>query len=166
MGLFTAGSLGYLLPTAMTEEGLDRVVSAYQAKSHYANEPRERLRFSLRWSPSDSPLHLEGKEHFNDVAAMMNGISSTIRGIDTDNDWDEFNVFVNQVKAAICDVLKALDHEGVFGVGQSRQRVFVTLLMGDQDDSILRIGRSLNPPSTVTQFVKEWEEWGAFWKSR
>lgn len=54
MGLVTTGSFGYLVPTAMTEEGLDRAVRDYRRMPRYADEPLERLRLSLRWSFDDS----------------------------------------------------------------------------------------------------------------
>lgn len=166
MGLFTCGSFAYLVPTAMTEEGLNRAVREYQANPRYANEPLQSLRFSLRWSPCDSPLHLEGEEHFAEVNALMREVTEALHGIDIDQGWDEFKGFVSRLQASICEVLKQLDQEGMFGTGQERERVFVTMLMGDQDDSILDIGRGLNPPVTVKQFEKEWLAWGEFWNSK
>lgn len=166
MGLFTCGSLAYLVPTAMTEEGLDREVRRYQGYPEYAKESVENLRSSLRWSPCDSPLHLEGEEHFEEVNAIMEDIAETLHAIDTDRGWDEFDEFGGRVDTSICEVLKAMDQEGAFGVGQERERIFVTILMGDQDDSILHIGRRLNPLATVRQFEKEWQAWADFWESR
>jgi hypothetical protein len=160
MGLFTSGGLAYVYPTAMTEEGLDQVVREYQAKPAYANEQIENLRFSLRWSPCDSPLHLEGEEHFEETNECMADIAHAIHKIDTDQGWDEFESFVGRFHDSICNVLKAIDIEGVFGTGQERERVFVTIMMGDQDDSILHLGKRLNPMATVKNFEKEWRDWG------
>jgi hypothetical protein len=156
MGLYTCGSFSYLVPTAMTEEGLDRTVHKYKANPLYANESEDRLRLSLRWTPCDSPLHLEGEEHFTEVNTIMSSIAQTIYAIDIDNGWNEFEDFVNRLETSICEVLKVIDEEGIFGVGQEREGIFVTILMGDQDNSILHIGRRLNPPITIERFEKEW----------
>jgi hypothetical protein len=149
----------------MTEEGLERVVREYEANPMYANESPERLRLSLRWSPSDSPLHLEGASHFDKVNVLMEKVSEALNAIDIDHGWDEFNELVSRLETLICDVLKFMDQEGAFGIGQERVGIFVTMLMGDQDDSILQIGRRLNPPATVKRFEDEWRAWNDFWES-
>lgn len=165
MGLFTSGLFGYLVPTAMTEEGLDRVVREYQADPAYANEPPGRLRFSLRWSTCDSPLHLEGASHFDEVNVLMAEVSEAFSAIDIDHGWGEFEDFARRIETLICEVLTLVDQEGVFGVGKEREGIFVTMLMGDQDDSILTIGRRLNPPATVKRFENEWRAWCDFCES-
>jgi hypothetical protein len=166
IGLFTSGEFAYLLPTAMTEQGLNQVARKYQSKPRYASMSLQSLCRSLRWSPCDSPLHLEGEGYFGTVSQFMDEISSILSGIDTGRGWEEFEAVTENVLSAICDVLKGLDREGVFGFGQEREKIFVSVLMGDQDDSILTIGRRLNPDATVRQFEKEWEEWGRYWKSK
>lgn len=156
MGLFTCGLFSYLAPTAMTEEGLEIVARRYKAEPYYAEESLESLRHSLRWSPCDSPLHLEGEEHFQEVNDVMEEITWTLRQIDFERGWDEFDEFVGRLHTLLVDVLSTVDGEGVFGVGSEREKLFVSMLMGDQDDSILRIGRRLNPPRTIEQFESEW----------
>lgn len=166
MGLFTCGSYSYLLPTAMTEEGLNLVAQKYRSNPRYADQDLDRLRFDLRWSPCDSPLHLEGSEHFSDVESAMREISETIYSIDIDRGWEEFEEYIRQVTDTICEVLSELDREGVFGAGLIRQKTFVSILMGDQDDSILHIGRRLNPTATFEQFENEWKALCDYWTSR
>jgi hypothetical protein len=163
IGLFTCGSYSYLVPTAMTEEGLDCAVCDYHAKPRYAHEPLERLRFSLRWSPCDSPLHLEGAQYFEEINTQMLDVAEALCEIDIDHGWSEFNEFVVRVRTTIVDVLSIVDREGYFGSRQQREQAFVTMLMEDQDDSILHIGRRLNPPATVARFEKEWQAWKDFW---
>ncbi len=158
MSLYTSGGFSYLYPTAMTEEGLDQTVQRYQANPRYADEPVEQLRMSLRWSPCDSPLHLEADHHFDEVNAVMQDIYTTVCSIDTDQGWEEFDDFMAGVENSICEVLESADLAGVFGIGQEREKIFVTIMMGDQDDTILSIGRRLNPPSTFRQFEKEWQQ--------
>jgi hypothetical protein len=166
MGLLTPGLFGYVVPTAMTEQGLDSVVREYQAKPRYVNEPIDRLRFSLRWSPADSPLHLEGNKYFEEVNTLMPLISKELYEIDTDGGWDEFERFATRIKDAIIEVLAMIEKEGYFGTNQEREQVFVSILRDDQDDSILQIGRRLNPPATVARFEKEWQTWKDFWESK
>src|SRR5215468_10264015 len=56
-GIYTTDVVDYLMITASTEEGLSKVTAEYSGK--YGGDIDLRRR-SLRWSPCDSPLHLEG----------------------------------------------------------------------------------------------------------
>ena len=58
-GIYTTDAVDYLVITASTEEGLSKVTAEYCNK--YGGDASLR-QASLRWSPSDSPLHLEGQE--------------------------------------------------------------------------------------------------------
>jgi hypothetical protein len=163
IGLITTGDMGYVLPTAMTEEGLETVARKYKALQAYAATPLDQLRRELRWSPSDSPLLYEGKIHFDEVDRILDVITRRYQAIKTDHGSEESEDFWQLFVAAVCGVLAALDHERVFGTGRDREKVFVTMLIGDQDDSILHIGRRLNPSSTVAWFEKEWKAWTEYW---
>ena len=90
MGLLTLGLLGWLAPTAMTEEGLDRVVRRYQALPAFATESAASLRAFLRWNPSDSALREVGLDHFTEVNILMAQISETLAAIDIHHGWGEF----------------------------------------------------------------------------
>ncbi len=156
MGLYTCGLRSSLMPTAMTEEGLDQAFRSNRSYSGSAHRSDDHLRASLRWSPCDSPLHLEGEHHFDEVNKLMNDVYATLRTVDTDHGWEEFDDFTKGVDNAICEVLESVDLAGVFGTRQEREKIFVSILMGDQDDSILEFGRRLNPEKTFQQFEKEW----------
>lgn len=166
IGIFTDGLFSYLGPTAMTEQGLDEAVRRYQKMPRYENERPELLRFSLRWSPCDSPLHLEGEKHFQQLDGILGDIAKSLCSIDIDAGWDEFDDYVARVRDVIVEVLVQLDREGAYGSEAEREKIFVTMLMGDQDGSILDIGRRINPPATVRNFETEWRKWNELWKSR
>ena len=158
MALFTSGEFGYISPTAMTEEGLAAVVARYREDPAYSKETREDLQQSLRWSPCDSPLHLEGEEAFAAAQGVVREMSQALRGINTDDDWDEFDAFCDSIRDGLSDVLQEVDRQGVFGVGEEREQVFVAVMMGDQDESILDYGERLNPSATFERFQEQWED--------
>jgi hypothetical protein len=167
MGLFTSGSFRYFVPTAMTEEGLDQVTRKYKNYPQYATEPTDLLRFRLRWSPCDSPLHLEGERHFDEFnTEMMPSVYSALDDIDTEQGWDEFHTFVSHLENLVCEVLTEVDQEGVFGRGEERDKSFISVLMGDQDESIVSIGRRLNPSKSFERFESEWRDRSLYYKSR
>ena len=156
LGLWTDGGLDWLLPTALSEEGLDAILRECRAKGWYADETGEELRLSAKWSPEDSPHHLEGQEYFANVDKIMSDISDKLLEIDIEAGWEEFETFYAQVINSICNVFTSLDSEGLFGVGLARQSVFVTLMTMDQDDSILEIGQRVNPAESTRWFSAEW----------
>lgn len=157
MGLFTSGDLVYVVATAMTEQGLDRVFRKYRDNPIFADESDAELLLSLRWNPCDSPLHGEGVAFFESVQPIMNDVRARLDEIDTDLGWDEFNTFTATIDNCLCEALEQLDREGVFGTGTERERVFVTIMMGDQDNTIVDFGRRLNPRSTFERFRREWD---------
>lgn len=155
MGFFTSSQFISLLPVALTEDGLGLVSQNYLANPDFANESDAKLRLTLRWSPTDSPFLGEGAEYFTNVNVLMLEFSEALRSIDIDSGWSEFNAFINRIEESICEVLMVLDGEFIFGVGHDREKVFVSLLMGEWDNSIYRVGRRLNPPETFGRFAKE-----------
>jgi hypothetical protein len=154
MALYTAGELGYMFPTAMSEEGLTEVVASYRQKPRYASRTEAQLRDQLRWSPADSPHHEEvgDEETFAPVNARLNKLALVLRGIDTTTSWDTFHAFVARAHDSVFNVLHRLDGEGCFGTGAAREQIFVSMMMGDQDRSVLALGERLNPASTLERY--------------
>jgi hypothetical protein len=158
--LFTCGDLGYVVPTASTEEGLTQVAQEYAKKERYQEFSLQQLREDLRWSPADSPLHLDGEEHFHAVNKLAEHIPSILYEIPTDDSWDEFNTFCDKVLGVYVEVLKQLDAEGIFGVGEQRDSVLLNILMGDQgSDEWLRYAKLLNPEAVYRHFEKKYRAW-------
>ncbi|MCB9629465.1 MAG: DUF4303 domain-containing protein [Sandaracinaceae bacterium] len=153
MAFYTSGEFAYVVPTAMTEEGLDATVAVYLA-THAASENPEKLRRRLRWMPCDSPLHLEGEVHFEDAQPLVSEVCEALLAIESERAADRF---ADQVGDALCNALEELDRRGVFGRDLERRRVFVSVMMGDQDDSILEYGQRLNPQKTFERFRDEWK---------
>ena len=58
-GVYTTDLADYLSVTASTEEGLSEVSQRYVTET--GSDPAAQ-RVALRWSPTDSPLHREGRE--------------------------------------------------------------------------------------------------------
>ena len=158
MGLWTEGGLGWLLPTAMSEEGHDELLRQCRVKGWYADETDEEIRLLARWSPEDSRHNAEGRSYFDDVNVIMAEIADVLLDIDIDQGWEEFETFYAQVIRVICNVFIVLGDEGMFGAGEAREAVFVTLMTMDQDESILEIGRRVNPVGSVQRFSMEWTQ--------
>ena len=87
---------------------------------------------------------------------IMAEVADVLGDIDIDQGWEEFENFYAQVIRVICNVFIVLGDEGMFGVGEAREAVFVTLMTMDQDESILEIGRRVNPVGSVRRFSVEW----------
>ncbi len=131
MALYTSGGLDYVCPTSMSEQGLDQVFKRCRRDPQYDAVPDEALRASLRWSSCDSPLHLVGEEHFDVFQPVMEELAEAMQTIDTDESWDEFEAFWDGAIDAICTVLAGLDREGLFGAPPERERLFLTIMMGE-----------------------------------
>jgi len=157
LSLYTAGGLDYVIPTAMSEEGLAEVVADYRDKPGYAATNVKSLAESLRWSPDDSPHHGEGDDHFDDATARMRELGQILRGIDVTDERARFDAIVARAHEAFFAALHRLDEEGCFGAGAARERVFVSMMMGDQDRSVLALGQRLNPPATYERYRAAYE---------
>lgn len=147
--LYTSGELSYVTATGFSEEGLAEVVASYRAKPRHAKTPVATLRAQLRWSPDDSPHHDTEADAFEDVPMATVGTAlraAYARGA-TDGAAYRARVFATFVR-----VLRALDTEGAFGTGAARARTFVSVMMGDQDESVLEVARQVNPPAAVALY--------------
>lgn len=156
--LYTCGELNYVAPTASTEEGLTRVAEQYICKGYNQGRDLTQEREDLRWSPCDSPLHLEleGETHFEAVNELSMKFGELLHNIPIDDSWDEFETAVGEFIDICIDVLKRLDAEGVFGTGENRNAVTLNVLMGDQsDDERLEYARRLNPPSVYERLLSD-----------
>ncbi len=150
MALYTAGDLGYIMPTAMSEEGLAEAVASYRKKPRYAKVPVAKLSEQLRWSPCDSPHHDE--IDFTTVGTHMTALAAALNAIDVITERARFDAFVDRAHETVFQVLSALDAEHCFGKGRARERIFVSMLMGDQDRSVLTLGERLNPRTTYERY--------------
>jgi hypothetical protein len=149
-GFYTTALAEYLMVTASTEEGLSRVTAEYVQKD--GGDPVLR-RASLRWSPCDSPLHLEGEELLPRSTLLRDA------GPDPYEDSPEADETVSLVYAAAVEALSTLDREGVFGSAETRSQMVVGIWSGDQsNEERIEFARALNPPAVVERFARELEE--------
>jgi len=151
--LYTCEDLGYVFPTSSTEEGLTQVAQKYSAIKDYQGFSIEQLREDLRWSPCDSPLHVEGEEYFVEVNKFLSDVPRIVHAIPEEESWSEFEDFVDKFLGVCINVLKQLDTEGIFGEGERRNSIVLNILMGDQsDEERLRFAKLLNPSSVYNHF--------------
>jgi hypothetical protein len=153
--LYTNGPRSFLLPFVLTEQGLDRAVEHYKTVLGY-KESHEKLRSILRYMPEDSPYHCEGEAHFSDVNAVMLKAAEAIHSIDTAEDWDEFEAFNGRLDESLCAGLRAADLAGVFEASDRRDLMTLTVMMGDQDDTVFDFARALNSDEAVSRFLRDW----------
>ena len=149
-GFYTAALAEYLMVTASTEEGLSQVTAEYVQRG--GGDPALR-RASLRWSPCDSPLHLEGEGLLPRSTLLREA------GPDPYEDSPEADETVSLVYEAAVEGLAALDREGEFGSGEARAQIVVGIWCGDQsNEERVEFARTLNPPAVVDRFARVLEE--------
>ena len=151
--LYTTGGLDYIFPTVSTEEGLTIAAQKYSKLSNYRNFSLEELRERLRWSPCDSPLHVEGEENFVDVNNLVSNIHLILDAIPIEQSLSQFDDIHNEFLGVCIKVLKQLDNEGIFGEGEKRNSAVINILKGDQSDTErLKFAKILNPGSVYSHF--------------
>jgi hypothetical protein len=154
-GLFHAPLWHYICPTCNTEEGLTRTAEKYQLKypQYYEQQTIESLKQDVRWSPADWFYHLAGKEFFEPVNAWL--LKHDIYNASSEP-WEAWVEAIRLPMYALCrDVLRTLDKERLFGDTDTRQRIVLNIMMGDQDNSWLEHARLLNPPEVYARWLSE-----------
>ena len=154
---FTSGEFGYMAATASTYEGLEQVASQYKQMEFYRHRELEQLKRQLKWSPVDSPLHMECGGIIEPLQPFMDQISQELQDIPVvDNNWSKFEQYVAQVETAVESTLRRIDADGVFGIGNERKSIIVNLLMGDQDDqSRINFAKKVNPPKSAQMLIDD-----------
>jgi len=149
-GIYTTELVDYLMVTASTEEGLSAVTAKYW--SNNGGDPALH-RSSLRWSPCDSPLHVEGQG----LLARSEAIRR--QGPDPYEDSPESDEAVSMVFDLAVEILRDLDSEGLFGSDFGRSRLVLCVWKGDQSNEE-RVGyaRALNPKAVATRFATELDD--------
>jgi hypothetical protein len=140
----------YIIPPSNTEEGLIRRAQEYQLDKKnlgYAAKSIEQLARELRWNPADWEYVNTGNEHFKTVNEWLTRHDIYDRHR-SQKVWGEMILICQRV-------LSTLDHEGLFGTGERREHVTLNIMMYDQDSSILRHAKALNPQSVYERFLVE-----------
>lgn len=146
-GLYTAPCAEYLTVTASTEEGLARATAAYVGKRGGVPALRQA---SLRWSPADSPLHVEGDGLLPKSGALRDA------GPDPYDDSPAGAAAVKLVFESAVASLRDLDREGLFGAGVEREALVLGVWYGDQsDEERVEYARALNPGPVADRLARE-----------
>lgn len=141
--LYCAPNRAYIYPTAMSEAGFAQVRREYAARGFGPEYDA-----GLRWNP---PHHWLGLEHFAAVQPLAQAVGEAINGAEG-ADWERLYA---RVDAVLCEALDVIEAEGLFGVGAERERLFVGILMGDQDATSITFGYRLNPPAVAARYEAE-----------
>lgn len=172
--LYSHGSYSFVYTAASSEEGLTRSAEKHMAHDMAENHgwfnglSLDQVRMMLRHNIGDSPLHEPtiAETLFKIVCDLTEVRSNTLfnKWCDIANEVSEKAAFdavkpYNQTFLDMCfDVLRQLDHEGLFGKGRQRQRVVVNFLTAGQSRTeMVSYARALNPPAVVKRYESELE---------
>jgi Domain of unknown function (DUF4303) len=146
-GLYTTELADCLSVTAGTEEGLSEVSQRYGTGT--GGDPAAQ-RVALRWSPTDSPLHAEGRELLVDSDRLCR------EGPEPSDDTPEADEAIALIFDVAIQALRQLDAEGVFGAGVERAQLVLGIWKGDQsDEERIEFASLLNPRPVAERFARE-----------
>lgn len=130
-GLYVTRDVLFVGPTAGSEGGL----ASLETEGATAD----------RWALSRSPLHLWGEDRFDRVQTVL-----AARPDPYELGEEEFAKEVAARLEACFRALKALDGEGLFGEGEDRHRIVVSVYSADTSDrQRLEHAARLNPPEAL-----------------
>ncbi|WP_295856934.1 DUF4303 domain-containing protein [uncultured Xylophilus sp.] len=140
--LYTSGEYGYVCDTVSTVEGLHQIAKNYVQKGSFENI--QKAVRDLKWSPCDSPYHLENEHLFERSNALLSQIWNAVR---QDPAGDSDRVY-REVHAVFVDVLKTVRGSNIFAPD-----CLITLLAGDQSDEARLVNsEEVNPFSICRVF--------------
>lgn len=121
--LYTSSGYEYVCDTLSTAEGLDRAAEEYLIGRPLGTKAQA-VR-ALKWSPCDSPYHLENEHCFERSSRLLDSIWAEVRR-QPDKDSD---LLFRQIHDVFIAVLKTVRASNVFAPG-----CLLTLLAGDQSN--------------------------------
>ncbi len=156
LALYNSGdSWGYLFPTVSSVVGLHEVATDYKEKKYYQDQSIRELEADLKWSPCDSPHHINYESTLEESEKTLQQIEE-IMGEYWDNNQEDKCEKLHQNLVQIClKVLMQLDTEGVFNA-IDRSSFVLNLLNGDQsDEERLERAKILNPKQIFNKYKTE-----------
>ncbi len=90
---------------------------------------------------------------------MVSKISDELYNLE-DQDLEDFQ---DRIMEIVAKVLKEIYYDKQFREKYDPDILFFSLMMGDQDDSVLEIGKEVNRYSTYSAFEDDWEKINAMW---
>ena len=143
--LYTSGEYGYVYDTVSTREGLDQVARHYLQSGSFVD--LEQAVRGLKWSPCDSPYHLENEHLFERSNVLLSQLWNAVR---QDSERDSDRVY-REVHSIFVDVLKTVRGSNIFD-----SDCLITLLAGDQSNEVRVVNsEEVNSPSICRAFAAE-----------
>ncbi|MCR4567300.1 MAG: DUF4303 domain-containing protein [Pseudobutyrivibrio sp.] len=143
----------YYCSLITTGEGLSPILTAWsvEALDREANEcdDVEDAKYYLKWSYDESPYFAYGEEFFEDVKAAF--IERTKRIENESENAREVSIRINSMEKAMHN----LDDEGLFGVGEQRQKIVVNAEFMPPDYTNTERALRLNPREALNQWLEE-----------
>lgn len=168
LAFYTCGEFSYVLVTASSYEGLERVANEYKQDPSYESMSLDDLRLMLKWSPCDRPLHGDSRDVLVDLDPLLESVVNEFdRRFDLKDGGKSFDEFTVQVRACFAHALQRIGAEDVFGDGNERKRLVVNLLMGDQsDEDRIEFASRVNPHEAVDMLRRDLDAGNAIWAGR
>ncbi len=137
-----------------TEEALLRCAERYHQYPDYLHMSVVELVTQLRWSSGDWEYIDATNTYFAEVNDWL--IKHLLRKWIYESHNEEVEDKRDASVIEVCrNTLRQLDAEGIFGIGEAREKVTLNIMMGDQDRSWLEHGRLLNPPAVYERWLQE-----------
>jgi hypothetical protein len=143
--LYTSSGYEYICDTVSTMEGLKTVAEKYVAEGHNSNLV-DAMR-DLKWSPCDSPYHLENEDLFLHCSHIIEDIWKSVTG-GADEESDRVYRELHDVFVGVLRVIRASD---IFD-----SRCIITLLAGDQSHEARIVNsEEINPPDVAQALIRD-----------
>jgi hypothetical protein len=132
--LYTEPMLGYVGPSANTEEALARDGARGE-----------------RWTPQAWSYHGEGRDHFERANALLRALEGSQGASE-----DAQDLVWRGTWSAFLEALETLDRERTFGTGAARDTILVSALWGDKDVVVfLEAAERLNPRAPFLEYLRD-----------
>ncbi|MGD1939230.1 MAG: DUF4303 domain-containing protein [Cyanophyceae cyanobacterium] len=152
VSLYTCGEYLYLQDTFCTVEGLEKAARKYLKDKYYQREWKnlDGAMQRLKWSPCDSPYHLEVGEIFDRTADVLGEIWESIDDQSSEDIRFKYQQIHNTCLAVLVDVRRS----GLF----DEARVVFNLLKGDQsDEERWNNAKAVNSEKSLESYRKDME---------
>ncbi len=128
--------------TAWSIEALDREVERIGGG--------ERARQEIKWSYAHFPYYAYGEKHFELVRKLFDDLGP----LNFRSDTSSASSFDFRIEAMVA-AMKCLDAEGVFGIGEGRDKIFINVEVFPPDSSNVERALRLNPAEAMKDWLIE-----------
>lgn len=129
--------------SAMSWEALERLCAK--------DRNPKKARGIYKWNYADSPYCDFGVENFDPVYGLLETMPDPHGASSNDETFAEQDRRMKAYESAIAKV----DAEGLFGVGEQREKIAVLLEVMPPDYTNTPIAKRLNPPAAIASWLKE-----------